>query len=157
VPESAEPAVPDVDLAPAPDVDLAPAAAVAADVDPPTDPVIAALTQPMPPLPDAGTVVPDYSFTDPGHPVPRSSSWPDDDGAPTVTLTRRIPGATTMRDEHAPQPVASRRPLDPREARDLVEQFQFGVAQALADTASGSTYGDPRHGDVAPHREKDTQ
>ena len=48
------------------------------------------------------------------------------------TLTRRVPGATTLHDYPVAQ-ARQPRQLDPGEARDLVEQFQFGVAQALRE------------------------
>ncbi len=55
-----------------------------------------------------------------------------DPGAGAGTLTRRVPGATTLHDQPVPQ---SRQPrsMDPAEARDLIEQFEFGVAQALRE------------------------
>jgi hypothetical protein len=52
------------------------------------------------------------------------------------TLTRRVPGATLPLTEPAnPEPPASpSAPLDPDEARALVEQFEYGVALALRET-----------------------
>jgi signal transduction histidine kinase len=69
----------------------------------------------------------------------------------TIALVRRIPGATV-----APEALAASgpavRPPDPKEARDLVEQIEFGVAQALREVAragEGEGGGDgTRHRDV---------
>jgi signal transduction histidine kinase len=151
-PEPPQALVPDPTPAPTPDLvpDLVPEPAPAAA--PEVDPVIAALTQPLPPLPEAGPLIPEYSYPDLGRQVVEPPSWLDDEGAATVTLTRRIPGATTTRDDQPVLSFTQHRPLDPREARDLVEQFELGVAQALAE----SPQGEQRHGDVAPHREEDT-
>jgi signal transduction histidine kinase len=50
-----------------------------------------------------------------------------------LPLARRVPGATT-RNEHAiPAPRQARPELDPSEARQLVEQFEFGVARAMRE------------------------
>jgi two-component sensor histidine kinase len=51
-------------------------------------------------------------------------------------LTRRVPGATLPVAEamNPHPPAAPARPLDPDEARALVEQFEYGVALALNET-----------------------
>ena len=49
-------------------------------------------------------------------------------------LARRVPGATLPRDEPHPPPVAPSLPLDPDQARALMEQFEYGVALALNET-----------------------
>jgi hypothetical protein len=51
-------------------------------------------------------------------------------GAP---LARRVPGATTRDELTIPVPQQKRPQLDADEARELIEQFEFGVAQALRD------------------------
>jgi hypothetical protein len=53
-----------------------------------------------------------------------------------VTLTRRVPGATLpLTEPMNPDPPANpASPLDPDEARALVEQFEYGVALALRET-----------------------
>jgi hypothetical protein len=51
-------------------------------------------------------------------------------------LTRRVPGATLpVAESMNPHPPATpAKPLDPDEARALVEQFEYGVALALNET-----------------------
>jgi signal transduction histidine kinase len=50
-------------------------------------------------------------------------------------LTRRVPGATLPAGEPRPvPPAAPARPLDPEAARELMEQFEYGVARALNET-----------------------
>ncbi|WP_250031644.1 sensor histidine kinase [Paractinoplanes maris] len=50
-------------------------------------------------------------------------------------LARRVPGATLPRDEpNYPPPASPSLPLDPDEARALMEQFEYGVALALNET-----------------------
>ncbi len=50
-------------------------------------------------------------------------------------LARRVPGATLPVAEERPRPPATpAQPLDPDEARALVEQFEYGVALALNET-----------------------
>jgi hypothetical protein len=69
-----------------------------------------------------------YAYTD----------LPVDDGATTISLTRRVPGATTVPNRtsaSASTSIPARRPLDPGEARDLIEAFEFGVAQALREVS----------------------
>lgn len=47
-------------------------------------------------------------------------------------LARRVPGATLPAAPQKPSaPPAATRPMDPDEARDLIEQFEYGVALAL--------------------------
>jgi signal transduction histidine kinase len=76
-----------------------------------------------------------------------------DSGATTISLARRVPGATAVSE---PQPffvpTAPPRPLDAARARDLVEQFEFGVAQALRETGPS---GEGRPNDETPgHRDQ---
>ena len=49
------------------------------------------------------------------------------------TLTRRVPGAT-LPPPQADPPAGPARPLDPDQARALVEQFEYGVELALRET-----------------------
>ncbi|GAA0479652.1 histidine kinase [Paractinoplanes deccanensis] len=50
-------------------------------------------------------------------------------------LARRVPGATLPRDEpNYPPPASPSLPLDPDQARALMEQFEYGVALALNET-----------------------
>lgn len=70
-----------------------------------------------------GNVVPEYGAPEPS---------PVRGAAGGSALTRRVPGATTLHDTPVVQ-VRQPRPMDPGEARDMVEQFQMGVAQALRD------------------------
>ena len=50
-------------------------------------------------------------------------------------LARRVPGATLPLDEpNYPPPATPSLPLDPDEARALMEQFEYGVALALNET-----------------------
>ncbi|MBL7261831.1 sensor histidine kinase [Paractinoplanes lichenicola] len=50
-------------------------------------------------------------------------------------LARRVPGATLPRDEpNYPPPASPSLPLNPDEARALMEQFEYGVALALNET-----------------------
>ena len=50
-------------------------------------------------------------------------------------LARRVPGATLPLDEpNYPPPATPTLPLDPDEARALMEQFEYGVALALNET-----------------------
>jgi signal transduction histidine kinase len=50
-------------------------------------------------------------------------------------LARRVPGASLPRDEPKyPPPASPSPPLDPDEARALMEQFEYGVALALNET-----------------------
>jgi signal transduction histidine kinase len=50
-------------------------------------------------------------------------------------LARRVPGATLPLDEpNYPPPASPALPLDPEEARALMEQFEYGVALALNET-----------------------
>ena len=56
-------------------------------------------------------------------------------GAGHAPLARRVPGATLPRDEpNYPPPASPSLPLDPDEARALMEQFEYGVALALNET-----------------------
>ena len=68
-----------------------------------------------------------------------SDAWPDD-GADTRSLHRRVPGATLSPLESAPLRAAGGPAVehDPDEARNLVEQFESGVARALHDTSQRS-------------------
>jgi hypothetical protein len=57
---------------------------------------------------------------------------------PATILSRRVPGATL---DPTPagrpsQSAANQRPADPNEARDLVEQFEAGIARALREVRS---------------------
>lgn len=67
---------------------------------------------------------------------PEPSDRPIADGATTISLARRVPGATTVHEQSFLSGAPATRPLDPSEARDLVEQFEFGVAQALREVRS---------------------
>ncbi|HET6483840.1 MAG TPA: nitrate- and nitrite sensing domain-containing protein [Actinoplanes sp.] len=50
-------------------------------------------------------------------------------------LARRVPGASLPQDEpNYPPPASPSLPLDPDEARALMEQFEYGVALALNET-----------------------
>ncbi len=50
-----------------------------------------------------------------------------------MPLARRVPGATTRNAHTIPAPRQSRPDLDPIEAQQLIEQFEFGVARALRE------------------------
>jgi signal transduction histidine kinase len=91
---------------------------------------------PMRPVPQA-----------PAEPVPQAPAPPvltprAPQGDPTAsmgggsaggaTLTRRVPGATLPTEAPVVQP-RHRQPQDPDEARDLVAQFEMGVARALRE------------------------
>jgi hypothetical protein len=57
---------------------------------------------------------------------------------PATVLSRRVPGATLDPNPvgRPSQPAANQRPADPNEARDLVEQFEAGIARALREVRS---------------------
>jgi hypothetical protein len=61
-------------------------------------------------------------------------------------LARRTPGATlpVTSPQKPPPPVAPAKPMDPDEARDLIEQFEYGVALALRETGSQQHEGHQR-------------
>jgi signal transduction histidine kinase len=61
-------------------------------------------------------------------------------------LARRTPGASlpATSPTPAPAPAGPAKPLDPDEARDLIEQFEYGVALALRETASPQHEGHQR-------------
>jgi hypothetical protein len=68
-----------------------------------------------------------------------SASLPDMPAPPPAshqTLTRRVPGASLplAEPERADPPASPASPLDPDEARALVEQFESGVELALRET-----------------------
>lgn len=72
----------------------------------------------------------------------------DPAGPPSVgqqPLARRTPGAslpeTTPKN---PNPPATSKPMDPDEARDLIEQFEYGVALALRESGQQQHEGQPQ-------------
>jgi signal transduction histidine kinase len=66
-------------------------------------------------------------------------------GGQPAPLTRRVPGATLDADDdlvpHG-SVLTQQQPLDPSEARDLVEQFESGVLRALREVRSDHQYGE---------------
>jgi hypothetical protein len=69
-------------------------------------------------------------------PDPGWTPTPTPGRASTVVLARRVPGATLDRhfDRPRPAPVPASQPAQsPDQARDLIEQFETGVRQAMRD------------------------
>jgi hypothetical protein len=71
--------------------------------------------------------------------VPPNESTMDISASPNgpFGLTRRVPGATLRSPAHAPTPPpADYRPPDPEQVRNLVEEFESGVARALREVGA---------------------